>query len=480
MLGSAAVFSRDGSRLVTIEDGKVLRVVDTAAPGASPVRIPMPDFIECVAVSADGTLVAAGVRGTGLLVSSCTDGRRVALAGTAKQQPIPTPAVLAWAPQGRRLISHSSGAEARLLDWDLDMVRALPGTGEGAIESTVAFGEDDRWMVVRSSHDAVWVTDAATGAAVSPSFRFASRVRHAMITRESRLVVLADPNEVHVLDLKPDASPAPVLRERAQWLSGRQWSGDGNLSWLGWDALRKPDPSLREGPGTGSPTQGASVAGGQARAGRRMAVTGHPPALAPRPASATARTIDLSRFYTHALEALSNGDLSALPIGLHRLGDVEFDLRGMMRLESDGHRLHWRRRGATPADAYPLSAVRGIPVSATCRRIHFLMGVDALQEDPGTLVATWRIHFGDGTSEDRPVRYGNDLLDWHAELRHDRSGTYPRPVWSGAMPAPYEGGVSMLYRVSWKNPSPGKPVRALDFLLGSAISRPFCMAISLE
>lgn len=479
--GSHPVFSRDGSRLVTIEDGKVLRVLNTAAPAAAPLRIPMPDFIECVAISSDGSLVAAGVRGTGLLVSSCTDGRRVAIAGAARHPVIPPPALLTWAPNGRRLIVHPPGAEAHVIDWDQDVVRVLRGTGEGPTESTVSFGEDDRWIVVRTSHDTVWVAEGATGEPVSPVLRYASRVRHAMVTRHGRLVILADPNEVHVLDMGPDATPVPVLSERARWLSGRQWDGHGGLAWLnlgdGDRHALQPNGHLRPA----SASKGARVASQTSSdAGRPSPSLGQPRSLPRRHPATPPRALDLSRFYTHSLGTLLDGDLSALPTGLQRLAEVEFDLRGMMRLESESHLLHWRRRGATPPDAYPLSAVRGIPVPANCHRIHFLMGVDALQEDHGAILATWRMHFCDGTSSERPVLYGHDLLDWHAELRHDRPGPSPRVAWSGPMPSPRKGDVSILYRVTWENPSPGQALRELDFLLGSPISRPFCVAISTE
>lgn len=479
--GSNPVFSRDGSRLVTIEDGKVLRILKTAAPGSPPLRIPMPDFIECVAVSPDGTLVAAGVRDAGLLVSSCTDGCRVPIAGTVRNPLIPPPALLSWAPTGRRLIVHPPSADAHVIDWDKNVVRILRGTGDGPAETSVAFGEDDRWIVVRTSHDAVWVVDAATGSSVSPVFRYASRVRHAMITRQGRLVVLTDPNKVHVLDMQPDASPVAVLRDQARWLSGRQWDGSGTLAWSNTDDFDWPSLQPQESQQPASDSKDAKVVTLSPKPLRRPAVTtGQHPAFPPRHPSTPTRALDLSRLYTHSLEALLDGDLAALPTGRHRLAEVEFDLRGMVRLESDGHLLHWRRRGTTPPDAYPLSAVRGIPLPATCHRIRFLMGVDAPQEDHGALLATWRIHFDDGTSSERPVLYGHDLLDWHTALRHDRAGRTPKVAWSGPMPSPRQGDSSTLYLVTWENTSPDRPLRELDFLLGSAISRPFCVAISVE
>lgn len=478
---SNPVFSRDGSRLVAIEDGKVLRVVNTADPRSPPLRIPMPDFIECFAISSDGTLVATAVRGVGLMVSSCIEGSRVTMGGAIQRRVIPFPALLSWAPKGRRLIVQPNGAEAQVIDWDRHDVVVLRGTGGGPIQCSVSFGEDDRWIVVRTSHDAVWVADAATGLPVSPAYRYASRVRHAMITSQGRLVILADPNEVHVLDMEADATPVHILRDQARWTSGRQWDGSASLAWLNLDDFKRPLPQPQERPGRSSALQGARVPSHPPNSPRRSTPPfGQPPSLSPRHASLPARALDLSRFYTHSLESLGDGDLAALPTGRHRLAEVEFDLRGMVRLESESHLLHWRRRGTTPPDAYPLSAVRGIPLPATCHRIQFLMGVDAPQEDHGAILATWRIHFCDGTSSERPVLYGHDLLDWHSDFRRDGSGPAPRVAWSGPMPSPRLGDISTLYVVTWENPSPGQPLRELDFLLGSAISRPFCVAISVE
>jgi hypothetical protein len=195
--------------------------------------------------------------------------------------------------------------------------------------------------------------------------------------------------------------------------------------------------------------------------------------------------LDLSNSYNVPLHAcweiiLSeidyDEDLSSLPTGIVTLGDVPFDVRGIIRLAIAPN----SALDGSVFVPYP-EVVEGIQVSANCRRIHVLHGADLTSLPDGTPI--WRIvlRYGDGQRWEIPVLYGRDVR-WIWELDQDTKPEDQGVVaWRGISPAvARRNGQQRLYRTTFNNPRPEVEVQSLDLVSALTQCVPLVIAITLE
>jgi len=201
-----------------------------------------------------------------------------------------------------------------------------------------------------------------------------------------------------------------------------------------------------------------------------------------RPSGLDSRMLDLSAHYNGCLklglfatlnerEAVDN-NWGTLPSGTVTLGDVPFDVRGTIQLT--GKNLEARTPGLVPTSVH-------LPIEKDLRRLHVLHATQ--WADPaGTVVARYRLHFGDGTVAELPVRFEQDIMAWWVGWSHPK-GDLPnaRRVASGGNAAlPGAQWSLALYLRSWDNPRPGQTVRSLEIESAMAESAPFVAGITLE
>jgi hypothetical protein len=216
---------------------------------------------------------------------------------------------------------------------------------------------------------------------------------------------------------------------------------------------------------------------------REEAMASRPPELIrripPRPVEADAHLIDLSAHYNAMLDVnwlpssgvAAGNDLSELPRGIRRFGATVFDVRGLIQLsgaalESAG--------GRFPKE------VRGIAVNQRFRRLHLLHGASwsALS---GTAIATYRVHFADGTHQDVRIRFGNHLREWWSPSTASALATSAAVAWEGGNPASRAVGMKVrLYQMTWMNPSPESLVTTVDLISDMENPAPFVLAITTE
>jgi hypothetical protein len=151
--------------------------------------------------------------------------------------------------------------------------------------------------------------------------------------------------------------------------------------------------------------------------------------------------------------------------GVHEHDGVLFDVRGVIQLDG---RMVPKATGKRFLRAYPEN-VRGIAVGKSARVIHLLAGtVD--RAEPRAVVATVRVAFTSGASEELPLRYGE-----HFASASDPPGESPR-----LYPPAGKDSYYSLHHVRLNNPRPGDSIEHIDFSSGRTTSHPFIMAMTIE
>lgn len=186
--------------------------------------------------------------------------------------------------------------------------------------------------------------------------------------------------------------------------------------------------------------------------------------IAARDPKATGKQIDLSAYYVLGLGEDARGVTSQeqpfidLPHGLQTMQGVTFDIRGMVQLKHEDFR-----------QDLP-SGVQNIRIGEACRSLQFLHSCLSIPNTHAALVANYLITYDDGTTETAPVRAGMEIGNIY---RSD--GKSPRPPlvlgWMGETADSRRRGEKekkpitvCLYKMTWQNPHPEKPVRSVDFV----------------
>jgi hypothetical protein len=192
----------------------------------------------------------------------------------------------------------------------------------------------------------------------------------------------------------------------------------------------------------------------------------------PRDPKADPKLIDLSKSYTLGLDEDASGvygySLKVLPRGVQKLGDVQYDLRGIVQLSS--------QQFVAANKSFP-EAVKGIPVGLKCHTLRFLHA-SRWTEQNGATIGRYVVHYADGQTRDVPIVFGADLRDW-------------RPGWDpGAANAPAGPAVAwhakdagedvVLFVKQWANPLPGVEVESLDMVSTMTNAAPFLVAVTAQ
>jgi hypothetical protein len=144
-----------------------------------------------------------------------------------------------------------------------------------------------------------------------------------------------------------------------------------------------------------------------------------------RDPKADAKLTDLTSFYMLALTEDASGaygyTLAKLPQGIQKLGNVEYDLRGVVQVSSQQFVLANR--------AFPVE-VKGIKVAQKFHMLRFLHA-SRWTEPNGATIGKYVIHYADGQIKEVPFRFGLELRDWRP--MHDPEPKLDGPVaaWRG-------------------------------------------------
>jgi hypothetical protein len=203
----------------------------------------------------------------------------------------------------------------------------------------------------------------------------------------------------------------------------------------------------------------------------RQELAGHIPPRNPRAAPGM---LDLTPFYNLALSdpladdihGISRRSFSELSGGLQRLGEVEFDVRGLIQLST----YQMAAFGVRPLP----DQVTGIPVERPFQRLHLLHGTSGVVLPDGTEIATLVLHYADGSKHQISIRYGQDVRDSSAE---PDSQAGAMAAWTGKTE---DGEEIHLYRSTWENPQPGKVLASIDIVSAMTDASPLIVAITLE
>ncbi len=203
--------------------------------------------------------------------------------------------------------------------------------------------------------------------------------------------------------------------------------------------------------------------------------------IPPRDPKASPQMVDLTGKYTSPLTEQWHPNVNGLPEGanhlgsltrgVQKLGDVEFDVRGVIQVNG------------TQAEAagcvFP-DAQKGIKVGRKCKRLHALHGTGWSAEN-GAAIGKYVLHYAGGETATLSIIYGVDVRDWWA------SGSEPKEVksaviaWSGSNAAAEGAGASLrLFKRTYDNPKPDLVIETVDFVSAGAESAPFLIAVTLE
>ena len=208
--------------------------------------------------------------------------------------------------------------------------------------------------------------------------------------------------------------------------------------------------------------------------------------LPPRDPDTPPRLLDLTAHYTDTLDGSNlfaygndeDNDLRELPVGRQRLGTVEFDLRGLIRMrELTAPTLH----EPMLVQDFP-ERTQPIPVSQTVTRVHVLGGVTYPHlPASGTQVLRLVWHYVDGAERETPVLYGQHLRNWWNSWDPKSEVTAGRVAWTGSSPATVKyGGQIRLYHFALENPRPDTAVASVQWVSGFSRNAPFIVAMTVE
>ncbi len=200
-----------------------------------------------------------------------------------------------------------------------------------------------------------------------------------------------------------------------------------------------------------------------------------------RDAKAGPRLIDLTGKYNGVLTEPWHPDanglpaganhLGSLPRGVQKLGDVDFDVRGVVQVTGT--------QAEFAGAAFP-DAVTGIKVGRKCKRLHFLHATGWRAEE-GTTIGQYVLHYAEGETARLNIVYGVDARDWWVSGNEPKEAKSAKVAWSGSNPASEAAGTSVrLFKRTYENPRPELRLETLDLVSSQADSAPFLVALTVE
>ena len=186
--------------------------------------------------------------------------------------------------------------------------------------------------------------------------------------------------------------------------------------------------------------------------------------------------VDLTPYGTNYLAdgpapASDGNNLDRLPRGVQKLADTYFRI-GEKIVQVKGQN----------AVAWPES-VNGIKVGAKCAKLQILQGNEQ-QNQPGTELGNYVIHYADGSLVKIPIVYGRNVVDWwHSPARETEAST-ARIAWKGSNEMVDGRKVEKLelrlYAFTWTNPHPDKEITTIDMVSSNTACDPYLIAVTLE
>lgn len=206
----------------------------------------------------------------------------------------------------------------------------------------------------------------------------------------------------------------------------------------------------------------------------------------PRDPDAPDHLLDLTDFYRLRLdqdweiEAYRGNNLSEFPLGLQTFGGTQFDVRGVVVLGAGN------LPGDRPNRVVPVFAktVEGIQVARKLEQIHFLHGGGGGTNEIGQKIATYDVHYSNGTEIKVPIIVGQNIFGWW-----DAPAELPdaEVAWSGQNPYNRVAsriraidGMVTVYKFTWKNPWPDLVVESIDFVSEVEHPAPWLLGITVD
>lgn len=160
-------------------------------------------------------------------------------------------------------------------------------------------------------------------------------------------------------------------------------------------------------------------------------------------------------------------DLRELPEGLVSIGGVPYWI-GPRKLTEPGVVM---LGGRGLADALP-RRVEGILVDTRARALRFLHGC-AYGADRGARVGNYVVRYADGSVEEIPLAFGNNIHAWDDQS----TGMSYAFAWRGRG---RDGRALGVGDMVWVNPRPEVKIKAIDFIGSDTQASPFLVAITAE
>lgn len=194
--------------------------------------------------------------------------------------------------------------------------------------------------------------------------------------------------------------------------------------------------------------------------------------------------IDLTKYFTTGLtnsinspEYVKENNLATLPVGRQVLGQVPFEIRGVVQL--DGKKIREWERTEFP------KAVNGMVVGHKFQTLHLLHGAGGVYDEDGTTIGTLVLRYADDSTASIDIKNGEHVRDWWGDPQQPITGTNSVLAWRGTNPAlrKYGGekpGELRIYRSTFINPQAEKLVKTIDFKSAMQNSSPFLLGITLE
>jgi WD40 repeat protein len=237
---SGALWSRDGSRILSWSNDRTLRLWDMAS--GQPIGTPMRH---------DGPVSSAQLNRDGSRILSWSDDGTVRLWDAATGQPI-DPVMrhdddvrgALWSRDGSRILSWSWDRTLRLWDAASGQPIGAPMRHDGAVLGAL-LNRDERQILSWSDDNTLRLWDAATGQPIGPAMRNGDDVRGALWSGdESHILSWSNDRTLRLWDAASGQPIGAPMRHDGP-VSGALWSPDGRriLSWSAdgtlrlWDAV---------------------------------------------------------------------------------------------------------------------------------------------------------------------------------------------------------------------------------------------------
>lgn len=190
----------------------------------------------------------------------------------------------------------------------------------------------------------------------------------------------------------------------------------------------------------------------------------------PRDPKADRTSIDLTKHYTLGLDEDASGvygyTLSALPKGIQKLANAQYDLRGIVQVSG--------KVFAARNKVFP-EAVKGIKVGLKCHTLCFLHA-SRWTETNGTQIGSYVIHYANGQSREIPLIFGVDLRDWLPNWDAGAAAIGPPVGWHGR-----DGNLDIvLFEKQWPNPLPDIEISSIDMVSSMTGAAPFLVAVTAQ